>query len=323
MHLILTPAGALGLMLLSMICWGSWANSYKLTHGVRFEVFYWDFSLGLLLAAVVLALLIEPGTAGGGRAPFDMLTGAPESTAAAAAAGIVFNAANLLLVAAIAMTGLAVAFPVAIGTALVAGTALTYAVDRKGLLPYIVLGTAVALLAVFSCAVAYRRAAPTAAVTRKGIILCVVSGILMALWSPLAARSMRGPTALTPMASFLAFALAAFVSTFPFNLYLMRRPLIGSPVGLDDYRNLTWRAHLLGIVGGAVWSLGTASNLIAGNAVGFAASYAIGQSAPLVASLWGILAWREFAAAGRRVVAPLAAMFGCYALAIYILSRAF
>ncbi len=310
----LTAPVALGLMILSMVCWGSWANTYKLAGPARFELFYWDYALGLAAAAVLLAV------ASGGNG---MADAAGRALAQAAAAGCVFNLANLLLVAAIAQAGLAVAFPLGIGTALIAGTALTYAVDPKGDVSHLVGGVLLAALAVGCCAIAYRAQAGQPQVTRKGVLLCVVSGILMASWSPLAAASMNGTSgALAPLGSLMIFALAALLSTVPFNLYFMRRPLAGTPLSWRDYPRLAPRVHWLGLAGGAIWTVGTASNLVAGRAVGFAVAYAIGQSAPLVASLWGLFVWREFAGAGAKVVTALLAMYVFYAAAILILAHA-
>jgi glucose uptake protein len=317
----LSPTLAWTLMILSMICWGSWANTFKLTHGVRFELFYWDYALGLAATAVLLDAALQPPSGAG--FPANLLAAHASALLWASASGVVFNLANLLLVAAIAVAGLAVAFPVAIGAALIVGTALTYFVDRTGLPLYIGLGVALAAVAVFSCALAYRAQSRELQVTRRGVVLCLVSGLLMASWAPLAAASMsKLPGHLTPLDSFAVFSLAALASTVPFNLYFMRHPLMDVPVSLNAYRAGGLRWHLLGLLGGAVWSIGTASNLVAGKAVGFAVSYAIGQSAPLVASLWGIFVWKEFAGAGTAARRALAAMFLFYLAAIGVLSRA-
>jgi glucose uptake protein len=344
----LSPEVAWTLMILSMVCWGSWANTFKLTRGVRFELFYWDYALGMAASALLLASVLDTPAASGASFPESLLTTRTTALFESAAAGVIFNLANLLLVAAIAIAGLAVAFPVAIGTALIVGTALTYFVDHKGAPLVIAAGVAFAAVAIVCCARAYRAQARELRVTRRGVIICLVSGLLMATWVPLAASSMRaaaGDTelgllaqgastagaaltgaaprhALTPLSSFAVFALAALASTLPFNLYLMRRPLIDAPVSLRDYSAGGIRWHLMGLLGGAVWAIGTASNLVAGNSVGFAVSYAIGQSAPLVASLWGIFVWKEFAGAPPAAARALAAMFVCYLAAIGILSRA-
>jgi glucose uptake protein len=315
---VTSTSAALALMLLSMTCWGSWANTYKLAGNVRFELFYWDYAIGLALTALVLAWYSD----GGALLP-QLQAASAETLWEAVAAGVVFNLANLLLVAAIALAGLAVAFPLGIGTALIVGTGLTFLVDHKGSPTYIVIGVALAVLAIIACATAYRRQSGGLTVTRKGVVICLVSGVLMACWAPLAAASMRGgPGGLSTFGALAVFAIGALVSTLPFNFYFMRRPLIGEPVSMGDYGKGGARWHILGLVGGAVWTAGTASNLVAGHATGFAVSYAIGQSAPLVASLWGIFVWREFSPVRAAVVRPLVAMYVFYAAAILVLAQA-
>ena len=79
---------------------------------------------------------------------------------------------------------------------------------------------------------------------------------------------------------------------------------------------------MLGLIGGAIWATGTVFNLVAANYTGVAISYAIGQSAPMVAALWGIFAWKEFAGANKRAKAFLALMFIFYMLAILLIARA-
>jgi glucose uptake protein len=319
----LSPSVAWALMLLSMTCWGSWANTFKLTRGVRFELFYWDYAIGTAASAFILAATVDAPAAGGAAFPVSLLAASPAALSQAVAAGVIFNLANLLLVAAISMTGLAVAFPVAIGTALIVGTALTFFVDRKGSPLIIAAGVAFAVVAIVCCAAAYRAQMKGSTVTRKGVVVCLVSGLLMACWSPLAAASMqKGLGSLTPLASLAVFGVGVLISTVPFNLYLMRRPLVDVPVAMSGYLAGGLRWHLLGLLGGIVWTIGTASNLVAGSSVGFAIAYAIGQSAPLVASLWGIFVWREFAGAPPAAARALAAMFVFYIAAIGVLSRA-
>jgi glucose uptake protein len=320
---VLSPSLAWALMFLSMTCWGSWANTFKLTRGIRFELFYWDYAIGMAVTAFALAAIGDTHSTAGETFPASLLTATPAALVQAAAAGVVFNLANLLLVAAIAMTGLAVAFPVAIGAALIVGTGLTFFVDRKGSPLIIAAGVAFAVVAIVCCAAAYRAQAKGSTVTRKGVVICLVSGLLMASWSPLAAASMqKGPGSLTPLTSLAVFAVGALVSTLPFNLYFMRRPLNDVPVSMSGYfaGGISW--HFLGLLGGVVWTIGTASNLVAGSSVGFAIAYAIGQSAPLVASLWGIFVWKEFAGASPAAVRALAAMFLFYLAAIGTLSQA-
>jgi glucose uptake protein len=321
--MVLSPSLAWVLMFLSMTCWGSWANTYKLTRGVRFELFYWDYAIGMAASAMVLAVIADSPTADGAAFPASLVSANAAALGQAAAAGVVFNLANLLLVAAISMAGLAVAFPVSIGTALIVGTALTFFVDRKGSPLIIAAGVLFAVVAIVCCAAAYRAQAKGSTVSRKGVVICLISGLLMGSWSPLAAASMqKHPGSLTPLASLAIFGVGVLVSTVPFNLYFMRRPLNDVPVSMGGYFSGGSRWHLLGLLGGAIWTIGTASNLVAGSSVGFAVAYAIGQSAPLVASLWGIFVWREFAGAPPAATRALAAMFVFYIAAIGILSRA-
>ena len=321
--MVLSPGVAWALMLLSMTCWGSWANTYKLTRGVRFELFYWDYAIGMAASAMVLAVIADSPAADGAAFPASLVSASAAALGQAAAAGVVFNLANLLLVAAISMSGLAVAFPVSIGTARIVGTALTFFVDRKGSPLIIAAGVAFAVIAIVCCAAAYRAQAKGSTVTRKGVVICLISGLLMGSWSPLAAASMqKNPGSLTPLASLAIFGVGVLVSTVPFNLYFMRRPLNDVPVSMSGYFAGGSRWHLFGLLGGTVWTIGTASNLVAGSSVGFAIAYAIGQSAPLVASLWGIFVWREFAGAPPAANRALAAMFVFYIAAIGTLSRA-
>ena len=63
-------------------------------------------------------------------------------------------------------------------------------------------------------------------------------------------------------------------------------------------------------------------NLVAAHFTGVAISYAIGQSAPMVAALWGVLAWKEFRGANRQAYVYLAGMFVFYLLSILVISYA-
>ena len=318
---------ALFLMILCMTCWGSWANTFKLAGDVRFELFYWDYALGVFLMAVLLAVTL--GSWHGGDDAFfaNLVATSGARIALALAAGTIFNLANLLLVGAIAIAGMAVAFPVAIGVALVVGTVLTFLVDRSGDPTLLFAGVALAVIAVIADSLAYKELSGGAvSVTRKGITVSLVSGLLMGSWSPLTAASMGDGLAgapLTPYTSTVVFTLATLVSTFFFNIYFMRKPLVGEPVSLEGYLKGSPVWHVLGLAGGFIWSLGTASNLIAGREAGFAVSYAMGQSAPMVAALWGVFVWKEFAGANSKAKTYLLLMFLFYASAIGVIANAF
>ena len=316
---------ALLLMIISMICWGSWANTYKLTKDVRFELFYWDYAIGIFVMALLLAFTLGSWT-GGDQAFIPNLTQATgPRLGLAMLGGTIFNLANILLVAAIAIAGLSVAFPVAIGTALVLGTILTYLVQRTGNPAMLFTGVALALVAIIADALAYKElGGGKLKVTKKGLWICIVSGLLMGSWSPFTAASMaEGAGQLTPYTSIVFFTLAALVSTFIFNIYFMERPLVGKPVSLAGYTQGQPSWHVLGLLGGFIWCVGTAFNLIAGRSAGFANSYAIGQSAPMVAAIWGLFVWKEFAGANSKAKMYLVSMFIFYAGAIAVIANTF
>jgi glucose uptake protein len=313
------------MMIICMICWGSWANTYKLTKDVRFELFYWDYAVGIFVMALLLAFTL--GSWRGGEQAFlpNLVQATGPRLGLAMLGGTVFNLANILLVAAISIAGLAVAFPVAIGTALVLGTILTYLVQRTGNATLLFAGVALALVAIIADALAYKElGGGKLKVTKKGLWICIVSGLLMGSWSPFTAASMaEGAGQLTPYTSTVFFTLAALVSTFIFNIYFMEKPLVGAPVSLSGYVQGHPSWHVLGLLGGFVWSIGTTFNLVAGRSAGFAISYAVGQSAPMVAALWGVIVWREFAGANSKAKLYLVLMFLFYAGAITFIAKAF
>ena len=237
--------------------------------------------------------------------------------------GAIFNLANLLLVAAIDMAGLAVAFPVSIGIALVVGTVLSYALQPKGNALLLGLGVICALVAVILDGKAYGSLGKAeSSVSRKSIIVCIISGILMGLWAPFLTRAMTTGTALGPYSAVVFLTLGALLSCFIWNLYFMKHPLVGEPVSFSGFFRGPASGHMLGVLGGFIWGTGTVFNMVAASLTGVAISYAIGQSAPMVAALWGVLAWKEFAGAGSRSKVYLALMFVFYGLAILLIAKA-
>jgi len=237
--------------------------------------------------------------------------------------GAIFNLANLLLVAAIDMAGLAVAFPVAIGIALVVGVVLSYALQPKGSALFLATGVACALIAVILDGKAYGSLASAGrSVSRKSIVTCIVSGVLMGLWAPFVTRAMTHGNTLGPYSIAVFLTLGALLSCFIWNVYFMKKPLAGEPISFSGFFSAPPSGHLLGLAGGVIWGTGMVFNLVAASFTGVAISYAIGQSAPMVAALWGIFAWREFAGSGSRAKSYLVFMFVFYALAILLVARA-
>src|SRR6201997_2048179 len=314
---------ALLMMITSAVCWGSWANTYKGVKNYRFELFYWDYAIGIFLISLALALTM--GSSGHDTSSFlnNVQSADTSNVVSTLIGGAIFNLANLLLVAAIDMAGLAVAFPVSIGIALVVGVVLNYILQPKGSALLLMSGVACAFVAVIldGKAYGYLRAAGKGA-SRKSIVVCVVSGVLMGLWSPFMTYAMTRGNSLTPYSAATFLTLGALLSCFIWNVYFMKKPLVGEPVSFSGFFSGPPSGHILGLLGGCVWGLGTVFNLTAGKLTGQAISYAIGQSAPMVAALWGVLAWKEFAGAGARAKTYLALMFVFYGFAILLIARA-
>jgi glucose uptake protein len=314
---------ALLMMITSAICWGSWANTYKGVKKYRFELFYWDYAIGIFLISLILALTMGSSRHDASSFVNNVEAADTSNIASTLVGGALFNLANLLLVAAIDMAGLAVAFPVSIGIALVVGVVLNYIIQPKGNGMFLALGVACAFVAVVLDGKAYGSLASSGrSISKKSIVTCVVSGVLMGLWSPFTTYGTTRGNALTPYSSVVFLTLGALLSCFVWNLYFMKRPLAGEPVGFGGFFTAPASGHLLGLLGGVIWGTGTVFNVVAGKATSFAISYAIGQSAPVVAALWGIFAWKEFANSGPRAKAYLALMFVFYGLAIFLVARA-
>ena len=190
--------------------------------------------------------------------------------------------------------------PVSIGIALVVGVVLNYILQPKGNVLFLAVGVACALIAVVLDGKAFGSLAAGRRASRKSIVICVVSGVLMGLWSPFTSYGATRGNALTPYSSVVFLTLGALLSCFIWNLYFMKKPLEGEPVGFSGFFTAPASGHLLGLLGGIIWGTGTVFNVVAGKATAFAISYAIGQSAPMVGALWGVLAWKEFAGSGPR-----------------------
>ncbi len=299
-----TFAAALLMTILSTICWGSFANTFKLTKNYRFELYYWDYAAGIFLISLVLAFTM--GSVGGGSTTF------------------LANIANVLLIAGIEIVGLAIAFPISIGIALVEGVVLSYALQPKGSAGLLAAGVVMAVLAVILIGMAYGQLqGANRSVSRKGVAICIISGLLMGTFAPFVTRAMTASRPLTPYTVAVFFTLGAVICCFFFNIYLMRKPLVGAPVGFSGYASAPASYHTLGLLGGAVWGIGTVFNFVAASLVGVAISYAIGQASPMIAALWGVFVWREFRGSNTIAKLYLVGMFVSYVLALVLIARAY
>ncbi len=313
---------ALVMMIVTAICWGSWANTYKGVKGYRFELFYWDYAIGIFLFSLLYAYTL--GSSGHDASSFvnNVHSADLSNIGWAVLAGIIFNLANVLLVAGIDMAGLATAFPVSIGIALVVGVILSYAQQPKGNLAMLSAGVICAMVAVVLDGKAYGEISGAKETSRKSILICVVSGVLMGLWAPFSTRALTHGNPLGPYSIVVFLTLGALLSCFVWNLYFMKKPLVGAPVSFGGFFTAPVSGHLLGLLGGFIWATGTVFSLVAANYTGVATSYAIGQAAPMVAALWGIFAWKEFRGANNRARIFLALMFVFYVIAILLVAHA-
>jgi glucose uptake protein len=320
MFVLHSYAWAVVFCVITMFCWGSWANTQKLARkDWRFELFYWDYAIGVLLLTLILGLALgSHGTAG---RPFlaDLAQASHSSIHSALLGGAIFNLANILLVAAIDIAGMSVAFPVGIGLALVLGVVVNYAEHPVGNALFLSAGVTLVALAIILDAVAYRKIPGTAAgVSTKGLVLSVACGILMGFFYRFVAASMYPnftqpePGKLGPYAAVFVFSVGIFLSNFVLNTFIMKKPFVGAPVSFSDYFKGGMRTHLMGILGGIIWGIGMSFNIIASGHAGFAISYGLGQGATMVAALWGVFIWKEFRAAPEGTPRLIAAMFGCF-----------
>jgi glucose uptake protein len=318
----LNSGTALMMMVISAICWGSWANTYKGVKNYRFELFYWDYAAGIFVASLLYAFTM--GSTSNDPSSFlnNVRSADLSNIGWALLAGVIFNLANLLLVAAIDMAGLAIAFPIGIGIALVVGTVLSFVQQQKGNVAMLAAGVACAVVAVILDGKAYGEASCGRSISRKSILTCIVSGVLMGLWAPFSTRALTHGNSLGPYSIAVLLTGGALLSCFIWNVYFMKKPLVGEPVEFSGLFHGPVRGHVLGLIGGAIWATGTVFNLVAANFTGVAISYSIGQSAPMVAALWGVFVWKEFAGANQKAKAYLAMMFVFYILAILLIARA-
>ena len=323
---------AILLCLITMLCWGSWANTTKLTTKTwRFELFYWDYGFGILLTTILLAFTL--GSHGSEGRPFleDIKQANAASLYSAAAGGVIFNLANIFLVAAIAIAGMSVAFPVGIGIALVLGVVVNYISNPRGNPVLIFAGVALITVAILLNAKAYQklRSNSIVKVSEKGLILSILSGCLMGLFYKYVAGSMADHFdhpeigKLTPYTALVFFAIGIVVSSFLFNTIQMKRPFLGQPVFFAHYFKGKIKDHTVGILGGVIWCTGMSLSIIASGKAGPAVSYGLGQGATVVAALWGIYVWREFdnAPAGTKSLLHVMLLLYITGLIMIILSK--
>ena len=302
MYIVESYTLAVILTFVTMLSWGSWANTQKLAEkSWRFELFYWDYVIGIVLMALLFAATLGSFGDQGRGFLADLKQADPANLGKALLGGIIFNAANILVAAAIAIAGMSVAFPVGIGIALVLGVIINYIATPQGNATWLFAGVGLVTVAIVLDAIAYRKkASQSMKVPTKGIVLSLVGGVMMALFYRFVASSMADdffhPKAgfLTPYTATFLFSLGVLVSNLLFNTILMKKPFEGAPVSYAQYFKGGAKTHLTGILGGMIWCVGMSLSILAAGKAGFPISYGLGQGATLVAALWGVFIWKEF-----------------------------
>ena len=283
----------------------------------RYELFYWDYVIGMLVFALLIAFTM--GSFGTEGRPFlqDIAQVSAKNVGSIILGGVIFNASNILLSASTSIAGMAVAFPLGVGISLVLGTIVNYIGAPKGDPVTLFIGVALIVVAIICNGIASGKLQKDEkAGANKGIILAVVAGTLMAFFYRFVAAAMdldnfAAPAAgkATPYTAIVIFSLGVLASNFIFNTFVMKKPFVGEPVSYSEYFKGNAKTHLVGMLGGAIWCLGTAFSYIASGKAGAAISYALGQGAPMIAAIWGVFIWKEFKGASKGVYGLLGVMF--------------
>lgn len=309
---------AIVLCIVTMFCWGSWGNTQKLAGKTwRYELYYWDYVIGILLFSLLIGFTLGSFGSGGRSFIPDLQQVTSATVLSAILGGIIFNGSNILLSASTSLAGLSVAFPLGVGLALVLGVFINYFGAPKGNPVLLFLGVALIVLAlIFNGIASSKNQNESKSTSKKGILLAILAGVLMSFFYRFVAAAMdldnfENPAAgkATPYTAFFLFAIGIFLSNFIFNTLAMRKPFEGSPVSYSTYFKGHLSTHLVGVLGGCIWGLGTVLSYICAGKAGAAISYALGQGAPMIAALWGVFVWKEFKGSDRTVNLLLTLMF--------------
>ena len=318
-----------------MVCWGSWSNTQKLAAKTwRFELFYWDFVLGLVLTALLWGFTAGSFGEQGRTFTEDLSQADSHSIFYAMLGGAVWNLGNLLLVAAIAVAGMSVAFPIGGGLAWLGGIIFNFIIEAKGgaeikSLPTTMLfaGVAVIFIAIVLTMLAYKKlASQQKKPSMAGIVLSVLAGLFIAFFYGFVVKSLDpvlvtgGAGNLGPYSGVLFFTLGAFLTTFIFNPFFMAKPVEGPPVAIKQYFTGNMKTHLIGVLGGLIWASGMVVSFMAVGAGDPAVSYALSNAAPVVAILWGVFVWKEFRGAPKGTNSLLAIMFFLFLVGLVVIT---
>ncbi|MCE7863975.1 MAG: multidrug DMT transporter permease [Bacteroidetes bacterium CHB5] len=328
MYIIQSYSLAVFFTVVTMLCWGSWGNTQKLaSKNWRFELFYWDYVIGIVLLSLILGFTMG-STGDQGRSFLDDIGQISSANLwSAILGGIIFNASNILLSASISISGMAVAFPLGVGLALVLGVIVNYASTPKGDPVMLFVGVALVMVAIILNGVASgKMSAGSNKTTSKGIWLALVAGVLMSFFYRFVAAAMdvnnfESPTPgmATPYGAFFIFSVGMLISNFLFNTLIMVRPFVGEPVSYRNYFGGSLSTHFVGIAGGLIWGLGTLLSFLSAGKAGAAISYGLGQGATMVAAFWGVFIWKEFKGGGPTINRLLSFMFLLFVVGLILI----
>ena len=330
MFIINSYALAVVFCFITMLCWGSWGNTQKLAGKTwRYELFYWDYVIGMVLFSLLLGFTMGSTGTEGRSFVADLSQASPAAVGWVILGGVIFNASNIMLSASTSLAGMSVAFPLGCGLALVLGVINNYLEQSKGNPMLLALGVLFVVVAIICNGMAAGRVSKqgnSGANSKKGIILAIVAGLLMSTFYRFVVKGMDinnfeqpAEGMLTPYSAIFIFSLGVLASNLLLNTYVMKRPFVGEPVTYGEYFKGSLSTHLVGVLGGAVWCLGTAFSYIAAGKAGAAVSYALGQGAPMVAAFWGVFIWKEFKGADRKTGYLLALMFALFIIGLGII----
>lgn len=340
-----TSLHTLLLMIASLICLGSWAVTLKMTGKWRFELYCLDFAVGAMAAVAVYAMTLGSLGFDGFAFQDDLMHAGKRQWLFAFLAGVVFNLGNMLLIAAISIAGMALAYPVGMGFGLVLGVGLGQMLRREGDPLFLFIGFVLILLAMALSALAYssRVAARAQAIlfeaqqlkkkavnvpgALKGMLLSIAAGLLLAGHLPLVARARPAEIGLGPYSLMFLFAIGMFGSTLVYTVFFANLPVEGEPIDLMAYFKGKPAVHLLGLLGGVLWSTGVLawmvlavpevqSNVTPGTQNWF--TYGV----PAIGAAWGVLAWGEFRGTSGKVRAMSYLMLLAMAAGIALVSLA-
>ena len=320
MFIVESYALAVCFCFITMLCWGSWGNTQKLAGSRvwRYELYYWDYVIGVLLLSFVAAFTMGSYGELGRSFIEDWLQADSANVFSAFIGGVIFNLSNILLSASVAIAGMSVAFPLGVGLALVFGVFINYLTMPQGGDPLFLFGGVfLVVIAISLNAWAYKnmekhdKKQPSI-----GIVVAIIAGVLMSFFFRFVASAMdvanfEHPAAgkMTPYTAMVVFSIGIFVSNMFFNTLAMKKPLSGVPTSYKEYFAGTFRLHLVGVLGGVIWGIGNLFSLLAAEKAGSAISYGLGQGATMVAAFWGVFIWNEFKGGPKINVALLSLMF--------------